>query len=175
MFLIIKPNPNPNPPHPTMTEKQTHWKQYTNPEYIGAYCTPKDTTVTIVKVVREMVTGDAGRKEECTVAYLKESKPFILNRTNCKMITKVLGTPYIEQWAGKQITIYPTVTKLKGEEVECLRVRDIKPTKPILEKGSKVWTEAVKFVAGGGNAEEILKKYDVSDADMAELKNGGKA
>lgn len=106
---------------------QTHWKKLVNPKYIGAYCVENDITVTITAVVRETVKGENGKEEECTVAYLQDQKPFILNRTNCKTITKIYNTPYIEDWAGKDITIYPTTTRVAGETVECLRIR---PTKP---------------------------------------------
>ena len=44
----------------------------------------------------------------------------ILNVTNCKTISKLLKTPYIERWAGHRIQIYvdPKV-KFKGEETLC--------------------------------------------------------
>ena len=110
-------------------EKLTHWKKLINPDYLGAYSLDgmKELNVTIEKVVREMVTGTGGKKEECTVAYLKNQKPFIINRTNGKTITKVLKTPYVEEWCGKSITLYATTTKVAGEEVECLRVRPVAP------------------------------------------------
>lgn len=75
---------------------QTHWKKLINPDYIGAYALDpgKDLTVQISQVRREMVTGADGKKEECTVAYLKDQKPMILNVTNCKTIEKLYG-PYM--------------------------------------------------------------------------------
>ena len=62
-------------------EKLTHWKKLINPDYLGAYSLDgmKELNVTIEKVVREMVTGTGGKKEECTVAYLKNQKPFIVS------------------------------------------------------------------------------------------------
>lgn len=107
-----------------MTEAKTHWKLLSNPDYIGAYWLPpgEDVTVTIDYVVREVITGTGGKKEECTVAHLKGVKPFILNATNSKSIAKLYG-PFIEDWAGKQITLYASTAKLAGETVECLRVR----------------------------------------------------
>lgn len=110
-----------------MAETRTHWKTLINPEYIGSYMVQTDTVIEIEKVVRELVTGTGGKKEECTVAYLKGTKPFILNRTNQKMITKLLKSPYIEDWAGNRITVYSTTTSVAGETTECLRVRPILP------------------------------------------------
>jgi hypothetical protein len=106
-----------------MTDK-THWKRLINPDYIGAYFLPegKDLTVTIDYVQCEMITGTGGKKEECIVAHLVGVKPMILNMTNSKSITKLYG-PYVEDWAGKQITLYASTAKLAGESVECLRIR----------------------------------------------------
>lgn len=105
---------------------KTHWKQLVNLDYIGAYALDgKDLTLTIDHVVREMVTGNGGKKEQCMVAYFKENgyKPMILNRTNAKSITALTGSPYIEDWSGHKITLYATTTRLGGETVECLRIR----------------------------------------------------
>ena len=112
--------------------EKTHWKKMINPDYIGAYLLQpnEDLRVRITKVVREMVKGTGGKEEECTVAHLQGQKPFILNRTNQKTISKVLGSPYVEDWAGKDILVYATTTKVAGETVECLRVR---PTVPKTE------------------------------------------
>lgn len=103
---------------------KTHWKRLQNPDYIGAYWLPpgEDVTVTIDYVVREQITGTGGKKEECTVAHLVNAKPFILNATNCKTIAKLYGN-FIEDWAGSQITLFATTTKMGGETVECLRIR----------------------------------------------------
>lgn len=95
-----------------------------NPDYIGAYWLPEgqDATVTIDYVCREIITGTGGKKEECTVAHLQGVKPLILNATNSKTIAKLYG-PYIEDWAGKQITLFASTAKLAGDTVECLRIR----------------------------------------------------
>lgn len=104
----------------------THWKSLINLDYIGAYALDgKDKVLTIKSVGKEIVTGANGKKEECIVAHFKEDeKPMILNRTNCKTIQKLYGTPDIEQWAGKKIQVYASTTKLAGDVVECLRIRD---------------------------------------------------
>lgn len=103
---------------------KTHWKTLINPDYIGAYALSEgeDLTVTIDWVQSEEVTGSGGKKEICTVAHLVGHKPMILNVTNSKSIHKLYG-PYIEDWAGKNITLYASTTKLAGEMVECLRAK----------------------------------------------------
>lgn len=105
-------------------ETKTHWKQLVDPRYIGAYALPngEDITVTIEKVQLETVTMMGGKKEDHTIAYLKGQKPMILNVTNSKSIHKLYG-PFIEDWAGKSITLFASTAKMAGELVECLRIR----------------------------------------------------
>ena len=45
---------------------------------------------------------------------------------------------------------------------------------PMLEKGSKVWNDAIKYMQGGGNLAEIRKKYIIADDDAMELERSGK-
>ena len=109
---------------------QTHWKKLTNPDYLGAYSIEdgKDLILTVKKVVQEAVTGADGKKEDCIVCYWKEDqKPMILNVTNCKMIAKLAGSPYIENWAGLRLQIGTERVKAFGDVVDALRVRKTKP------------------------------------------------
>lgn len=119
---------------------KTHWKQLVNMDYLGAYALPdgNDLTLTIDKVVREVVTGNSGRKEQCMVMYFREPnyKPMILNRTNSKSIQALVGSPYVEDWAGHRITLYASTTRFGGDVVECLRIR---PT--VMEQSTKYYCE----------------------------------
>jgi hypothetical protein len=110
------------------TEPVTHWKKLTNPNYIGAEILQpgQELKVSIEKVVKEQVKTAEGT-QECIVAYFKGgTKGMILNKTNCKIITTVLDTPYIEQWIGKSIIIYAAKVKAFGGIVEALRVKNQK-------------------------------------------------
>ncbi len=105
---------------------QTHWKKLANPNYLGAYSIEdgKDLVLTVRKVVQETVIGADGKKEDCIVCYWQENqKPMILNSTNCKMIQKLLDTPYIEQWAGHRLQIGTEKVRAFGDVVDALRVR----------------------------------------------------
>ena len=153
-------------------EHLTHWKKLTNPDYIGAYSLEdgKDLTVTITDVKKEMVTGTGGKKDECTVAYLKDQKPLILNRTNCKTITNIYKTPFIEHWRGKSITLYVSTTKLKGEDVECLRIRSTTPSLPELKPDSPKWKGAIEALKNGTvNIGQIEKQYSISKENREKL------
>lgn len=114
------------------TEKQnpvTHWKKLTNPNYIGShdFQPGQEITVTIESVAKEMVKNQEGKEESCIVAKLKGAqKPLILNKTNCKLITKVVGTPYIEEWTGHKIILIVSKVKAFGDVVDAIRVKNQK-------------------------------------------------
>lgn len=108
--------------------EKTHWKKLDNPDYLGAYALQpgKDLVAQIKSVGQEEVYNPTNNKKEvCTVAHFTdgEIKPMILNTTNCKTISKIYGTPYIEDWAGKSIAIYIAKVKAFGDVVEALRIR----------------------------------------------------
>ena len=110
------------------TQPVTHWKKLVNVNYIGAHDLQpgQEVKLTIESVAKELVKGADGKEEQCVVAKIKGTKPMILNKTNMKIITKVLDTPYIEQWAGKTIVVYAAKVKAFGEIVDALRVKAVK-------------------------------------------------
>ena len=151
---------------------KTHWKILQNPEYIGAYWLPEgeDVTVTIDYVVREMITGTGGKKEECTVAHLKKGvKPFILNATNSKTIAKLYGN-FIEDWAGKPITLFASTARLSGDTVECLRIRPVVAKRTIRNITPDRFTKAMESIkAGTYTASELSEKFVLTVEQIAEL------
>lgn len=150
-----------------MTDILTHWKKLDNPDYLGAYSLQpgEEPVLTIKQVLYQAVKGEGGKKDDCRVAHFVEGvKPMILNATNCKTITKLYGTPFIENWAGAKIQVYATTTKLAGEEVECLRIRPKKPipTKATLSKDGKSWPRAMEAVKNGETSIQNLQdKYNI--------------
>lgn len=108
--------------------KVTHWKKLTNPNYIGAHDLQpgQKLPVTIESVTNEVVKcfdGKSVKEETCIVARFKGAKkPMIVNKTNCKIISKNFDSPYIEDWVGKTITIYAAKVNAFGELTEALRV-----------------------------------------------------
>lgn len=110
---------------------KTHWKKLNNPDYLGAYALKpgEDLIVTIKSGREETYVGNAGKKETGLLLYFEEKgiKPMICNATNSKSITKVVGSPYIEDWIGKKIQLYAAIVDAFGDTVEALRVRNFPP------------------------------------------------
>lgn len=143
---------------------KTHWKKLTNPDYLGAYSFAsgdgyEEKVVKITTVRQEKVTGPDGKQEMCMVAHLADGlKPMILNRTNCKAIEKVSGSPFIEAWAGVCVTVYVAKVKAFGDVVDALRIR---PTKPKAVEPPK----PIKCDACG---EEVKAAFGMNAQQLAE-------
>jgi hypothetical protein len=108
----------------------THWKRLTNPNYIGAHDLQpgQEVKITFKSIVNEVVKGPDGKENTCVVAHLEGAKkPFILNKTNMKIIAKVLESPYIEEWVGKSVIIYIAKNiRAFDQVVDGLRVKNQK-------------------------------------------------
>lgn len=147
---------------------KTHWKKLQNPDYFGAWCIEdgKDMDVTIERVQVESVTSTDGKREDLPVAYLQGQKPLILNTTNSKMIARVLKSNYIEEWAGKRITLYSTKVNAFGEQVDAVRVRSTAPKPPKID-----YDKIIDAIRGGkATIEQAVDKYP--ELDVERVKKG---
>ena len=112
--------------------EKTHWKKLTNPNYVGAHDLQpgQELTVTIESITNEPVKhfdGKSVKEDNCIIARFKGAKkPMILNKTNCKIIAKNVGSNFTEDWVGKSITIYATNVRVGAEVVEGLRIKNTK-------------------------------------------------
>lgn len=136
-------------------QKFTHWKQMmNNSDYIGAYSFQpgEEKVLTIRSCGMERVHNPDGKTEECLVIHWVESeKPLIANVTNCKTIGKVLGTNYIEQWAGKRIVLGTERVKAFGDVVEAVRVRNKKAPQPVQTAQVQICSDCGKPIVPHGN------------------------
>lgn len=161
--------------------KKTHYRKLHNPDFIGAYSLmdgdkPTELVVTIKSIALQEVKGVDGKKDDCMVAQLVGQKPFIINATNAKTITKIYGSPYIEDWTGKKITLYVAKVKVAGEAVDALRIRPTAPagtpeaTLPELTPAHEKWEGAkTALKAGNTTIEKIRKAYTLSEENKALL------
>lgn len=153
-----------------MSEK-THWKKFHNPDYLGAYAfQPGERKIlTISKAVQEVVTGQGNRKEDCLVVHFQEGeKPLICNVTNSKAITKVAGSPFIEDWPNVKIELYTEKVNAFGDMVDAVRVKRSAPivTKPNL---TNIEGAAQAVAAGTATRESIETHYTVTDDIWAQV------
>ena len=80
-----------------------------------------------------------------------------MNKTNCKAISKLLKTPYIEEWAGARIALCVQMVKAFGEDVEAVRVKPKLPGEICEECGKEIRAGSGRSAAE--IAELSVKKY----------------
>lgn len=106
--------------------EKTHFKKLLNPKYLGSHDLDpdKEYRVKIEKFERDVeIIGDGGKKQKKSIVHFAgASKPMILNATNLKMISVVIGSKYIEDWIGKEITIKVVQERAFGEILDVIRV-----------------------------------------------------
>jgi hypothetical protein len=107
-------------------ETKTHFKKLLNPIYLGSHDLEpnKEYKVTIDRIQQDVeVIGDGGKKQKKAICHFKgASKPMILNATNMKMISVVLGSKFIEDWIGKSVFISIKQERAFGESMDVVRV-----------------------------------------------------
>jgi len=89
-----------------------------------------DMIVTIREVEFEAFEDPKTRKSDNKpVIYFKEKnvKPLVLNRTNFKTISDILGGDDSDDWLGQRIALYQTMVESFGERKPGIRVRERKP------------------------------------------------
>lgn len=146
-----------------MTEQKTHWLQNPNKNYLGHWDLPSgaDVILTIQSAEWEEVKNPITRSSEAKrVIRFKETyewlKPFICNEVNAQAILKSTGEKFMEESHGKKIKISVGQTKIKGEEVDCLRVKAVPQN--LLSSG-KISAEEVK------NLEALIESAEINKAD----------
>jgi hypothetical protein len=77
----------------------------------------------IVRTEQETVKFD-GREQKKTVLYFKGTgKALQVNMTIWDAIEAITGKADSKDWPGTVIEVFPTTTEVKGDTVDCVRVR----------------------------------------------------
>ncbi len=102
-------------------------------KYIRSVDMSESEVMTIDNVIIEEIGQD---NIPGPVVYFKGNQlGLILNKTNAKKL-KELFSPETDNWKGKQIDLYRSVTTYMGEEVDCLRIR---PVEVLSQAGDPPW------------------------------------
>ncbi|MEO6901581.1 MAG: hypothetical protein ABI241_00675 [Bacteroidia bacterium] len=152
-------------------EKRHHYRAIAKSDHLGVADledfieakTPLFFTIKHVK--QELDVTVAGKKGNFNIAYFVEKiKPLVLNNTNAKVVKNFCnGSPFVEDWVNVPIELFiDEMVKMKGETVGGVRIKNIKPSLPILALDTKAFTNAVDHIRKGGKIEDIEKRYVIT-------------
>lgn len=156
-----------------METTKTHWKKLTNPTYLGSWDFEQneERTLTIKSVRKETVKDQAGKDDEVVIMEFTTGLPMILNKTNLKATEKSTGTPIIEEWVTKNVTLYTTMIRAFGENVDALRISPAVP-KPKVKAGlnDARFEDALKAVKDGKfTSDQLKEKYTLTKDQIEQL------
>jgi hypothetical protein len=82
-------------------------------------------TVTIEKIVKQRMPARAGipASDEWVMFFAGKKKGLILRRKLARQVWKIFGTDEMNEWFGRQITLYPETIKIAGEQMVTIRAR----------------------------------------------------
>lgn len=154
---------------------KTHWLQNPNKNYLGHWDLPdgKDLVLTIDTAKWEDVKNPINNKTEKkrVIRFKEKVKPFICNQTNAASILKSTGMKFMEESTGQKIQLYigSIVDKITKENIDCIRIRQIKPELPELFQADEVnWNNVKKALLNGYTIDQIKTRWKIS-AENQEL------
>ena len=162
---------------------KTHYRKAFKSPYLSAADIVGPTILTISHVT---LSGDETKKTKdiFNTAYFAEKelrkgeqlKPMILNATNSKIMNKLTGSHFLEDWVNVPVTIFVDANVRFGRDtVEGLR---ISPKKPVIQKqmldrqNQKNWNNAINAFKRDGNFNAVLKHLNISQQDMQFIADG---
>lgn len=115
-----------------MENPKTPWQKLFDPNYLGSWSLePKEElTATITRTETQKVRNNKGEEKDKIVIHLDRAPrnglhlPMIVgNKENARMMERIAGSAYIEDWVGKKICVFVAKVKAFGEMTEALRIR----------------------------------------------------
>lgn len=145
-----------------------------NTKYLnGDELKPEGRIVRIASFKDELIYSQSERKKEPhTVLHFEgESKPLILTTANAKVMANVFGSPYMEDWLGKDIHLYPKMERHFGSDFQVARFKRAQPkAKEKLQAKGEKFDKAKQAVADGQTTiEKIQKHYDITPGALKAL------
>lgn len=128
--------------------KKTHWLQNPNKNYLGHWDLPNgnDMILTINSAKWEEVKNPIINTSEAkrVIRFIEPNiKPFICNETNAQSILKSTAQGYMEDCEGLKIKLYQSQVKVKGQYVDCLRVKEVSQSELVTKYISENELEAL--------------------------------
>ena len=159
------------------TDNKTHYRKVFKSDHLGSADLEemieegKRLVFKISQVTAEFATKVAGKKIDANIAYFKDGiKPLVLNATNSKIMAKLTGSKFVEDWKDTTIELYiNSSVRFGNETVSGVRIKD---KLPVLEKheltpDSRFWPKAkAAAMAGDADFKSLNENYTITQANF---------
>ncbi len=158
-------------------ESKTHYRKVFKSDHLGSADLEDFTEngsnliFTVSYVRQERGAKVAGKKIDANIAYFVEGiKPLVLNATNSKVMSKLSGSCFVENWQNIPIQLYiDQNVKMKGDTVSGVRVSP-KPVqmqkKEVTPGDAKLWMNATNAYRRDGNFDAVMQKANITQANI---------
>ena len=159
-------------------------KKTMNTDYLGSwdFKTGETKVLTIKEIVEKKVFNPNKNRDEMSTLMYFSNHPcgMFLNTTNKKKLIKLFGTSETTHMHGKNISLITKMIKVRGEDVEAVRIADTLPKQPadkikekeVFDENHKGWPAAIEALKTGQvTVEAIEKKYKLTELVIQELKS----
>jgi len=152
-------------------DNKTHFRKIFKSDHLGVADLEdfteggKTLTFTISHVNQEIGARVAGRKGNFNIAYFKEPiKPLVLNATNSKVMKNLTGSVFVEDWNNVPVLLYiDRMASFGGEITGGVRINpNPQPVKKDLEKGTKLFDNAVVAFKRDGNLDSVTSRVNIT-------------
>jgi len=162
-------------------EGKTHHRKAFNSPYLSSADIVGTPTFTIKRASLDRDMTKKTKELFNTIYFVEkelrpgeELKPMILNATNSKTVTKLSGSPFLDDWNDIRVTIYVDNNVKFGKEVmDGLRISPTKPKaieKAWLDPSSTViWNKALASLKEYGNLDKVLKSMNITQENIKAL------
>jgi len=159
-------------------------KKTMNTDFLGAwdFKDNEQKVLTVKEVVEKIVFNPNKNKDEKSVILYFSNHPCgcFLNTTNKKALIKLFGTSETDEYVGKNITLVTKSIRVKGENMDAVRIDSILPTQPANKPPTKVdmndkhkgWEPMIEAVKNGTyTAVKLRESYNIDDATFKTIES----
>lgn len=159
--------------------EKTHYRKAFNSPYLSSadIVEPVELTISHVRLEADKTKKT---KDLLNTAYFKEReirkgeqlKPMVLNATNSKMLAKMTGNAFLEDWVNIPVVVFVDSSVRFGKDtVEGLRITAQKEKPTLTPENEHKWNSAIEAVRRDGNAGSVLKRVNMSEEHIKQLFN----
>jgi hypothetical protein len=116
-------------------------------KYLKAGDLEGPVVLTILEAPLETMTFKGKQEEKIVLHFRGTQKVLPLNLTNFDGVVAATGEDDTDNWVNRKIEVYPTTTEMRGQTVDCIRVR--KPGDTSTRKKAAPASEATASEAMG--------------------------
>lgn len=163
-----------------MEQQKTHYRKAFDSPYLSSADVVDSVDLTVKRVTLEK-DKTKKTKDMFNTAYFAEKeirpgeplKPMILNATNSKMMRKLTGSPFIEDWVDFRVTIYvDSAVRFGNQTMEGLRISPNAPRNSLRELTPSMgaaWNNAKDAYRRDGNLNAVIARMAISQENVDRL------